>query len=155
MAAASLAALAVLALPGRLRPAAAGAGTALAGVTGLAAGIGALSGRTFSLTLPGLLPLSGLEFTADRLSGFFLAVTGAVAVPAGVYAIGYLRHSGTSRPACAILPLFAASMLLVPVAASAVTLLACWELMALTSLLQVLAEHRRGAEVAEAGRWYA
>jgi formate hydrogenlyase subunit 3/multisubunit Na+/H+ antiporter MnhD subunit len=155
VAAASLAALAVLALPGRLRPAAAGAGTALAGVTGLAAGIGALAGRTFSLTLPGLLPLSGLEFTADRLSGFFVAVTGAVAVAAGVYAIGYLRHSGTSRPVCAFLPLFAASMLLVPVAASAVTLLACWELMALTSLLQVLAEHRRRAEVAEAGRWYA
>ena len=152
---AALAALAVAALPGRWRPACAGAGTALAGAAGVAAGVAALTGRPFSLSLPGLLPLSGLEFGADRLSGFFIAVTGAVAVPAGVYAIGYLRHSGTSRSACAFLPLFAASMLLVPAAAGAVTLLACWELMALTSLLQVLAEHRRRPEVAEAGRWYA
>jgi len=155
VAVASLAALAVLALPGRLRPAAAGAGTALSGAAGLVSGIAALDGRPFSLGLPGLLPLSGLEFAADRLSGFFVAVTGAVAVPAGVYAIGYLRHSGMSRSACAFLPLFVASMLLVPVAGTAVTLLACWELMALTSLLQVLAEHPRRAEVAEAGRWYA
>jgi formate hydrogenlyase subunit 3/multisubunit Na+/H+ antiporter MnhD subunit len=51
--------------------------------------------------------------------------------------------------------LFVASMLLVPAAATAVTLLMCWELMALTSLLLVLAEHRRRPEVAEAGRWYA
>jgi hydrogenase-4 component B len=155
MTAASLAALAVLALPGRLRPAAAGAGTAVAGAAGLACGVAALSGRPFSLSLLSLLPLSGLEFATDRLSGFFVAVTGAVAVPAGLYAVGYLRHSGTSRAACAFLPLFAASMLLVPVAASAVTLLACWELMALTSLLQLLAEHRRRPEVAAAGRWYA
>jgi formate hydrogenlyase subunit 3/multisubunit Na+/H+ antiporter MnhD subunit len=155
VAVASLAALAVLALPGRLRPWAAGSGTALAGAAGLASGIAALSGRSFALALPGLLPLSGLDFAADRLSGFFVAVTGAVAVPAGVYAIGYLRHSGTSRSACVFLPLFVASMLLVPAAASAGTLLMCWELMALASLLLVLAEHRRRPEVAEAGRWYA
>jgi hydrogenase-4 component B len=155
MAVASLAALAVLVLPGPCRPAAAGTGTALAGAAGLAGGVAALSGQPFTVALPGLLPLSGLDFAADRLSGFFVAVTGSVAIPAGVYAIGYLRHSGTSRSACLFLPLFAASMLLVPVAASAVTLLACWELMALTSLLQVLAEHRRRPEVAEAGRWYA
>jgi hydrogenase-4 component B len=155
VAVAALAALAAAALPERLRPAAAGAGTALAGAAGLGCGIAALSGRPFTLGLPGLLPLSGLEFSADRLGGFFVAVTGAVAVPVGVYAAGYLRHAGTSRSACAFLPLFAGSMLLVPLAASAVTLLACWELMALTSLLQVLAEHRRRPPVAEAGRWYA
>jgi formate hydrogenlyase subunit 3/multisubunit Na+/H+ antiporter MnhD subunit len=155
VAVASLASLAVMALPGRLRPWAAGAGTALAGAAGLAAGIGALAGRPFALALPGLLPLSGLELATDRLSGLFIAVTGAVAVPAGVYAVGYLRHSGLSRAGCAPLPLFVASMLLVPAAASAVTLLACWELMALTSLLLVLAEHGRRPEVAEAGRWYA
>lgn len=155
VAVASLASLAVMALPGRLRPWAAGAGTALAGAAGLAAGIGALAGRPFALALPGLLPLSGLELATDRLSGLFMAVAGAVAVPAGVYAVGYLRHSGAARAGCALLPLFVASMLLVPAAASAVTLLACWELMALTSLLLVLAEHGRRPEVAEAGRWYA
>jgi hydrogenase-4 component B len=155
VAVASLACLAVLALPARFRPAAAGAGAALAGAGGLVSGIAMLSGRTFTVALPGALPLSGLEFTAGRLSGYFVAVTGAVAIPAGVYAIGYARHAGTSRSACVFLPLFAVSMLLVPVSATAATLLLCWELMALTSLLLVLAEHRRRPEVAEAGRWYA
>lgn len=31
----------------------------------------------------------------------------------------------------------------------------CWELMALASLVLVVAEHRRGPQVASAGRWYA
>jgi formate hydrogenlyase subunit 3/multisubunit Na+/H+ antiporter MnhD subunit len=155
VAVAALAALSVLALPGRLRPAAAGAGTAVAGAAGVGFGIAALAGRPFSIGLPAMLPLSGLEFAADRLSGFFVAVAGAVAVPAGVYAVGYLRDSGTSRSACVFLPLFMVSMLLVPVAASPATLLMCWELMAVSSLLQVLAEHRRRPAVAEAGRWYA
>ena len=130
-------------------------GTALAGAAGLAAGIAATAGQSFALARPGLLPLSGLSFTVDPLSGFFLAVTGAVAVAAGVYAVGSARHSGASRTASAVLPLFAASMLGVPAAGSVGTFLMCWELMALTSLLLVLAEHRRRAEVAVAGRWYA
>jgi hypothetical protein len=44
VAVAALAALAVLALPGRLRPLAAGGGTALVGAAGVTAGIAALSG---------------------------------------------------------------------------------------------------------------
>jgi formate hydrogenlyase subunit 3/multisubunit Na+/H+ antiporter MnhD subunit len=155
VAAALLASLAAAVLPERFRPGAAGAGTALAGAAGLAAGIAAVSGQTFTLDLPGLLPLSGLEFAAGPLSGFFIAVTGGVAVAAGIYAIGYTPHSGAGRLTSAVLPLFVASMLGVPAAASAGTLLACWELMALTSLLLVLTEHRRRTEVAEAGRWYA
>ena len=46
-----------------------------------------------------------------------------------------------------MVPLFVAAMLLVPAAGSVGTFLVCWELMALTSLLLVLAEHRRRAEV--------
>ena len=47
-------------------------------------------------------------------------------------------------------------MLLVPAAASVSTLLVVWELMALTSLLLVLAEHRAApGRCGEAGRWYA
>ncbi len=95
------------------------------------------------LSAPGLLPLSGVSLAVDPLGGLFLAVTGAVAVAAGIYAIGYAGHSA-SRPSAAVLPLFVASLLLVPAAASAGTLLACWELMALTSLLLVLAEHSGG-----------
>jgi formate hydrogenlyase subunit 3/multisubunit Na+/H+ antiporter MnhD subunit len=155
VAVALLAALAAGVLPERFRPGAAGVGTALAGAAGLAAGIAAVSGQSFALDLPGLLPLSGVSFALDPLGGFFLAVTGGVAVAAGVYAAGYARHSGAGRTVSAVLPLFAASMLGVPAAASAGTFLLCWELMAVTSLLLVLTEHRRRPEVAEAGRWYA
>jgi len=147
--------LAVLVIPFRLRPTISGAGTALVGTAGLAAGAAALAGQSFTLPLPSLLPLSGLSFAVDPLSGVFIAVTGAVAVAAGIYAIGYTSHSGTSRAAAAVLPLFVASLLAVPAAASVATLLACWELMALTSLLLVLTEHKQRPEVAEAGLWYA
>jgi formate hydrogenlyase subunit 3/multisubunit Na+/H+ antiporter MnhD subunit len=60
-----------------------------------------------------------------------------------------------SRTAAAVLPLFVASMLLVPAAASVTTLLVLWELMALTSLVLVLAEHRMRRSVTDAGLWYA
>ena len=53
-----------------------------------------------------------------------------------------------------MLPIFVATMLLVPAAGTVTTFLAAWELMALASLLLVLAEHRR-AEVRAAGVFYA
>jgi formate hydrogenlyase subunit 3/multisubunit Na+/H+ antiporter MnhD subunit len=55
----------------------------------------------------------------------------------------------------AVLPLFVVAMLLVPAAGGVATFLACWELVAATSLVLVLVEHRRSPEVAVAGRWYA
>ncbi|GAB2864439.1 proton-conducting transporter transmembrane domain-containing protein [Lentzea nigeriaca] len=125
-----------------------GAGTALTGAAGLAAGVAAVSGHSFSLVLPGLLPLSGVSFTLDALGGLFVAVTGGVAVAAGVYATSYGKAS-------AVLPMFVLAMLLVPAAASVGTLLVCWELMALFSLLLVIGENRSRAEVTSAGRWYA
>lgn len=150
-----LTAVAALVVPTRPRAAITGAGTALVGLTGVVAGIAAVLGQSFTLALSGLLPLSGVSLAADPLGGMFLAVTGGVAVAAGIYAVGYARHGGDSRLVSVVLPLFVVAMLAVPVAASVGTLLLCWELMALTSLLLVLTEHRRRAEVAEAGRWYA
>jgi formate hydrogenlyase subunit 3/multisubunit Na+/H+ antiporter MnhD subunit len=64
-------------------------------------------------------------------------------------------HGVRSRGAQAVLPLFAFALLLVPAAASVSTFLLLWELMALTSLLLVLAEHRERSSVGEAGLWYA
>ncbi|QUQ64231.1 proton-conducting transporter transmembrane domain-containing protein [Kutzneria sp. CA-103260] len=150
-----LAAVAALVVPQRMRAAVTGVGTAVCGAAGVAAGVCALSGITFSLALPALLPLSGVVVTVDGLGGLFLAVTGGVAVAAGVYGIGYARHTGNSRLAQAMFPLFVVAMLLVVSAASVGALLVCWELMALFSLLLVVAEHKRRPEVAEAGRWYA
>ena len=62
---------------------------------------------------------------------------------------------GQSRSAQAVLPLFVAALLLVPAAASVTTLLLLWELMALTSLVLVLAEHRFRRTVSQAAIWYA
>jgi hydrogenase-4 component B len=64
-------------------------------------------------------------------------------------------EGAASRTAQAMLPLFVAAMLLVPAAASVTTLLVLWELMALSSLTLVLAEHRLRRSVADAGLWYA
>lgn len=155
LAVAAVTGAAALAVPGRYRAAVTGGGTALAGAAGAAAGVAAACGHLGSAWLPWLLPLWGVRLAVDPLSGLFMAVTGAVAVAAGVYGIGYARHEGGGRCVSALLPLFVAAMLLVPAAGSAGTLLACWELMAVTSLLLVLTGHRSRPEVAEAGRWYA
>jgi formate hydrogenlyase subunit 3/multisubunit Na+/H+ antiporter MnhD subunit len=159
----------VLVAPGRARPVISGTGTALTGLGGLLAGIATLA-RTSSSplaafldrpmpsggTVGGLLPLSGVTVYVDALSGWFIAVTGAVAVAAGIYSIGYARHQARpGRAANAVLPLFVASLLAVPVAGSVTTLLAAWEAMAVTSLLLVLTEHRQRPAVADAARWYA
>ncbi|MET0135580.1 MAG: proton-conducting transporter membrane subunit [Kibdelosporangium sp.] len=151
-----LTALAAVVVPATVRSAVSGAGTALSGVAGVGAGVAAISGESFSVVLPGLLPLSGVSITLDALGGLFVMVTGAVSVAAGVYGISYSRSHGLdSRAIQAMFPLFVLTMLLVPVAASVGTFLLCWELMALASLLLVVAEHRRRPEVAQAGRWYA
>ncbi|WP_276328916.1 proton-conducting transporter membrane subunit, partial [Amycolatopsis lexingtonensis] len=150
-----LSAVAAVLVPDGARSTVAGVGTALAGAAGVAAGGAALSGQTFSLALPAILPLSGVSFTLDALGGLFVAVTGGVAVVTGIYGISYTRHGLDSRGVQAAFPVFVVAMLLVPAAASVGTFLVCWELMALASLLLVLAEHRRRPEVASAGRWYA
>ncbi|WP_436498356.1 proton-conducting transporter transmembrane domain-containing protein [Actinokineospora sp. HUAS TT18] len=126
-----------------------GAGVALTGAAGAVAGVAATLGDGFMAALP-LLPLSGLAFTLDALGGVFVAVTGGVAVAAGVYGMAESR----GRVVAAALPLFVVAMLLVPAASSVATLLVCWELMAVTSLPLVFARHRESAAVASAGRWY-
>lgn len=148
-------ALAALFVPRAVRPAVTGTGTALTGLAAVLSGTAALAGQSFSLDLPALLPLSGVSLTLDALGGLFVAVTGGVAVAAAVYGISYGGHGLERRGVQVTLPLFVVSLLLVPAAASVATLLLCWELMALTSLLLVVAEHTSRPEVASAGRWYA
>src|SRR5450759_3472191 len=72
----------------------------------------------------------------------------------GVYAVGYARREHLARFPLVMLPLFVAGMLLVPAAGSVTTFLLAWELMAATSLILVLSEHRRDA-VRTAGTFYA
>ncbi len=141
--------------PREIRSRVVGVGLSALGIAALIAGLAAIAGQTMTLTLPSALPLSGLIFHVDPLGGVFVAVTGGVALAVGVYGIGYARHGLDGRAFQAVLPLFVLSMVLVPTAAGVGTLLLCWELMALTSLILVLAEHRRRPAVASAGRWYA
>ena len=101
-----------------------------------------------------LLPLSGVQLRLDPLGGFFMALTGAVAVAVGVYSIGYARRGHLGRVPLSVLPMFVAAMLLVPAAASVTTFLLAWELMAVASLVLVLAEHTR-AQVRSAALVYA
>ncbi|SDP33167.1 Formate hydrogenlyase subunit 3/Multisubunit Na+/H+ antiporter, MnhD subunit [Nakamurella panacisegetis] len=143
------------ALPRRWRARVVGVGTAAAGSSGVLTGIAALGGHGLTVKLPDLLPLSGVWITVDPLSGVFMAATGGVAVATGIYGISYGRHGLDGRGVQVAFPLFVTAMLLVPIAASVGAFLLCWELMALTSLLLVLAEHRRRPAVASAGRWYA
>ncbi|MEV6237523.1 proton-conducting transporter membrane subunit [Lentzea sp. NPDC051838] len=140
----------------RPRAAVVGAGTALTGAAAVVAGAAATGGGSFSVVLPGVLPLSGVSLTLDPLGGLFVAVTGGVAAAAGIYAMSYMDTPDLrARGVQVALPVFVVAMVLVPAAASAGTLLVCWELMALASLVLVVAEHRRGPQVASAGRWYA
>ncbi|WP_202805977.1 hypothetical protein [Actinopolymorpha alba] len=150
---AGLGALTAVVLGERARVVIAGACTAVSGIAAVIAGIAALAGQSFAVELPDLLPLFGVRLVLDPLGGLFVAVTGGVAVAAAIYGIGYSRHGLSGRGVQALLPLFVAAMVLVPVAASVGTFLLCWELMALASLLLVVAEHRRRAAVADAGLW--
>jgi formate hydrogenlyase subunit 3/multisubunit Na+/H+ antiporter MnhD subunit len=151
-----LAAVAGLILPRRARRIAAGALTAGGGAAAAVAGVSAMRGGEWSVRLPDLLPLAGVRLALDPLGGLFLAVTGAVAVCAAVYGIGYTRHGGLDgRVPQVMVPVFLAAMALVPAASSVSTFLLAWELMALASLLLVVAEHRSRDEVRTAGLWYA
>ncbi|MFI6658880.1 proton-conducting transporter membrane subunit [Streptomyces sp. NPDC050523] len=153
-------ALAGLGLPYRLRVPVVGVLTAGVGAGGVTAGVAALGGSHWTAVFPGLLPLAGTHVAVDALGGLFAAVAGAVVVAVAVYGIGYAaghgEHGGLgSRSAQAVLPLFALTLVLVPIAASVSTFLLLWELMALTSLLLVFAEHRERGSVRQGGVWYA
>jgi len=142
-------------VPVRGRAAVVGLLTAASGVTGAVAGAAALGGARWSARWPELLPLAGVDLAVDALSGLFMAVSGGVVAAVALYGIGYAGHALTGRQVQAVLPLFAWTLVLVPAASSVGTFLLLWELMAVSSLLLVVAEHRRRASVREAGVWYA
>jgi hydrogenase-4 component B len=136
------------------RPAFAGVLTSLLGAGGIWAGMIGMFGSVKEVRIGWLLPLSGVQLGLDPLGGFFMTLTGAVAVVVGPYAIGYARRAHLGGAALAVLPLFVAAMLVVPAAGSVTTFLLAWELMAVASLVLVLAEHTR-PEVRSAALLYA
>jgi formate hydrogenlyase subunit 3/multisubunit Na+/H+ antiporter MnhD subunit len=156
VAAGGLATLAGLVAPERSRTTLVGWLSALmAAAAGVAAVATLTGGARMSVYLAGVLPLAGVRLELDPLGAVFVAATALVALPASIFAVGYCRHGLSGRVVQATYPLFVLSLLLVPTAASASTFLVLWELMALTSLVLVLAEHRHHPAAREAGWWYA
>lgn len=158
LALAAIAACAATCCPVRWRSRAVGVLLAACGAAGVWSGAAAMAGYAWYASLPYVLPLSGVRIGIDALSGWFVLLVGAVTAIAGVYTIGYVGRAGygpAARWAMVVLPLFCAAMLAVPAAASVATLLWCWELMAVTSLLLVLTEHRHSDQVRPAAIWYA
>lgn len=153
---AGAAGLAGIIAPQRLRPTVVGCGTAAASATALGAALIVLAGGAVPVrTVANLLPLAGARFALDPLGALFVAATAIVAIPASIYSIAYTRNTLQARSMQAVWPVFVLSLILVPAAASVSTFLVLWELMALSSLVLVLAEHRHRTEVASAGTWYA
>jgi len=113
------------------------------------------SGRAAVVRANQLLPLSGLSLNLDRFGALFVAISAGVAICAMAFRLGYDGHGLSSRTASCVLPLFVTTLLLVPAAASVTAFLFLWELMAITSLLLVLVDHRRRPEVQMAAQWYA
>jgi hydrogenase-4 component B len=114
-----------------------------------------VTGRSFHLHLAGVLPLTGIDLALDPLGALFVAVTAVVGLAASCYSVGYGAHRAPGRTTTAMLPAFLATLLLVPGTASVASFLVAWELMALTSLLALLAEHRQRPETRDAAQWYA
>lgn len=142
--------------PERLRTPLVSALTAAAGGCGLAVALDVLrSGRAAVVHTGRLLPLGGLSLSLDRFGALFVAISAVVAICAMVFRLGYDGHGLSSRTASCVLPLFVTALLLVPAAASVTTFLFVWEVMAVSSLLLVLVDHRRRPEVAVAAQWYA
>lgn len=129
--------------PNPAGPVLSGAATAAIGASGVGIGLAGAFGTLPAIRLGWLLPLLGVQLRVDALGGFFMALTGAVAVAVGVYWIGYARHERYGTVPLVTLPVFVTTLLAVPAADSVTTFLFAWELMALASLVLVLTDHQR------------
>ncbi|MBK9969956.1 MAG: hydrogenase 4 subunit B [Acidimicrobiaceae bacterium] len=154
--AAAAAMIAGAVLPARSRVVWVGVCTALCATAGGAAATAVLTGSsTFQANFPNLFPLGGVRIEFDALSAIFSLATAIVAVPAAIYGIGYSAHGPSSRTVQIAWPLLVWSVMMVPAAGSVTGLIAFWELMALSSLVLVLAEHHHNVEARSAAQWYA
>lgn len=97
-------------------------------------GVHGLLGGAWTLAVPWLLPLGGVELGMDRLAGLFVAIVALTAVPVSFYAIAYDRGARSGLGAYLA---FLGAMVVVPLAANAITFLVAWELMSLASWLLI------------------
>lgn len=147
-------AFAALFVPARWSPTLLAAIASLAALIILGAGAALLVGKaSFRTELWSILSLGTLMLEADRLSAFFLLVSGLVFLPvslfSGVYLAKYAAHHDLRYLDVLYFALFA-SIVLILIAADAISFLIAWEIMSLTSYLLVTYEYER-EESAQAG----
>lgn len=146
-------ALVLLVAPAR-RGVAAGTATMAVGLAGLGLGVSSVGSGLAPHRVGWLIPLAGATFGADATSGLFITVTSAVAIVVGLFTIDYHARLPLPTGALVSLPIFVASMIAVPLAGSISSFLFLWELMALTSVVLVFAEHKH-EQARVAGQLYA
>ena len=136
----------------------AGSAAAIAGsILGLAGSLRALGGgASETLRRASSMPLTELHLALDPLSAFFAAALFAIALPAAVYGLGYMRPFLGRRSlglfVCSF-DLLLAAVAVVFTARDAVLFLVAWEVMTVASFLLVTFEHDR-ADVRQAGLVY-
>ena len=129
--------------------------TSASSVLGGVAAVSVLVGRDrFVAELPQLFPLGGISIEFDALSAWFVLCTAVVVAPAAIYGIGYSAHGNSNRAVQASFPLFVWSLMMVPAAGNVTGFVAFWELMALSSTVLVLADHRHNPDARTAAQWY-
>lgn len=143
-----------LTVPDRTSPVVLASIATLAALLLLAASVIILIGNErFHITLWPVLTLGTMELAGDRLSALFMFVTGMVYLPVSIYSAGYLAghksHYNLQYFGVLYHVLFAA-IVLIFIAADAVSFLFAWEVMSIASYLLVNAEFER-PESAQAG----
>lgn len=113
-----------------------------------------LTGNTVTFHTAQVLPMTGISLALDPLGAWFVLASSFVGVAACVYNVGYAKGAMTSRSALSMFMVFILTLLAVPAAASIMTLMFCWELMALSSLLLILTDQARHPEARSAALWY-
>jgi formate hydrogenlyase subunit 3/multisubunit Na+/H+ antiporter MnhD subunit len=113
-----------------------------------------LTGDTVAFHTAQVLPMTGLSLTLDPLGAWFVLASSFVGVAACVYNVGYAKGAMTSRSALTMFMVFVLTLLAVPAASSIMSLMFCWELMALSSLLLILTDQAKHAEARSAALWY-
>src|ERR1019366_7419709 len=113
-----------------------------------------LTGDSVTFQSAQVLPMSGVSLTLDPLGAWFVLASSFVGVAACVYNVGYARGAMTSRSALSLFMVFVLTLLAVPAASSIMSLMFCWELMALSSLLLILTDQSRHPEARSAALWY-
>ena len=73
-------------------PLVSGATTSAIGAAGIGVGLAGLFGTLPAVRIGWLIPLLGAQLRVEPVGGFFMVLTGAVALAAGLYWIGYARH---------------------------------------------------------------